>query len=127
MVRISPDTFITGLQGKSIFEKLQFNTNHFDTKIKFQIFFNDRFWWILAFGLLLTFCGTTIQKMWKNWDKNPVSIEISNRVIPISAIPFPTVTVCTKTKTSKEKLDIHAIYEGIEAAQLNMDNLTSLE
>lgn len=76
---------------------------------------------------MLTFCGGEIQKMWIKWDKNPVSIEISNHFVPISSIPFPTVTICPKTKTSKYKLDLHSIYQDIETSRFNMDNLTDLE
>lgn len=116
-----------------VFKKSRFNI--IDSLIDFNIknsisnifFQNVRLWWIIAFGLLLTACGTQIHKLWKKWGKNPVTMELSNRMAPISTLPFPTVTICTKTKTSKDKLDLHFIYQNIETSQLNMDNLTKLE
>lgn len=96
--------------------------------VQFRFLFqNVRLWWIIAFALLLTACGTQIHKLWKKWGKNPVTMELSNRMAPISTLPFPTVTICTKTKTSKDKLDLHFIYQNIETSQLKMDNLTKLE
>lgn len=76
---------------------------------------------------MLFFCGGEIQKMWKKWNKNPVTIELSNRFVPISSIPFPTVTICAKTKATKDKLDLHSIYRDIEKLQHMDNNLTNLE
>lgn len=112
----------TGQQGLVPFDYKKRKLNDW-----FGLIVCNRFWWIIAFGVLLTFCGAQIEKMWIKWHRNPISIELSNRIFPISSVSFPTVTICPKTKTSKAKLDIRSIYQDIELSQLNMDNLTDLE
>lgn len=66
---------------------------------------SHRIWWLIAFGLSLWLCSSSIRTIWVHWMENPITITFTDREIPISAIPFPTVTVCPQVKVSKENLD----------------------
>lgn len=81
-----------------------------------------RSWWIIGFTLSFWLCGSSIQNIREKWQSNPVTMSISEIDASVSAIPFPTVTICPETKTIIEKLDL---------ASLNMlatlDNLTEIE
>lgn len=66
----------------------------------------ERCWWIIAIGASMWFCGFSIQNVWKKWGENPVSMSVFERQIPISRIPFPTVTICPEIKTKRMKFDL---------------------
>lgn len=68
----------------------------------------ERCWWIVAFALSLWFCGSSIQNIWLNWRDNPVTISLTEKDRPVSAIPFPTVTICPETKTYTRQLNVTA-------------------
>lgn len=70
----------------------------------------ERCWWIVAICLSIWFCGSSIQNIWTKWNENPVTISFTEKEFPISAIPFPTVTICPDIKTVKEKLDIQEAF-----------------
>lgn len=70
----------------------------------------EKCWWIIAIGLSVWFCGTLIRNVWIKWRDNPVTMTMNEKQIPISTIPFPTVTICPEIKTYKVKLDISRVY-----------------
>lgn len=68
---------------------------------------------MIAFGLSLLMCTSSIQDMWVKWRASPVTMSFNENTIPISAIPFPTVTICPETKTYKVKTDLNRIYDTL--------------
>lgn len=68
---------------------------------------------MIAFGLSLLMCTSSIQDMWVKWRASPVTMSFNENTIPISAIPFPTVTICPETKTYKVKTDLNRIYNTL--------------
>lgn len=64
-----------------------------------------RLWWIIAVGLALWWCGLMIQEVVVEWNDHPTKYEFTEK-IHVSAIPFPTVTICSFNKNIKQKLDI---------------------
>lgn len=77
----------------------------------------ERCWWIIAIGVSMYFCTFSIQKVWIKWRDNPVIMSVYESQIPISKIPFPTVTICPEIKTTHTKLDLTPF--GIPNYQLN--------
>lgn len=59
-----------------------------------RLFFIIRVWWILAVLLSIYFCGSSIRDILIDWQENPVKMGFTDRPELISAIPFPTVTIC---------------------------------
>lgn len=67
-------------------------------------------WWIVALILSLWLCGSSILGLWIKWHKNLVTLKmIENNAIDLATIPFPTVTICPETKTTKDKFDLSSI------------------
>lgn len=62
--------------------------------------------------------------IWMKWHDNPVTIKITEKEVPISAIPFPTVIICPVTKNYKQKLNITSVYYALKD---NLRNLTDIE
>lgn len=79
-----------------------------------------RFWWIVAFILSVCLCGTSINNIWMKWHDSPVAMTFSDHEIPISVIPFPTVTICPETKASKNQLDLIYAYYALKTSQPNL-------
>lgn len=94
-------------------------------QIRFN-FYVTRCWWVIGFGLSLICCGLSVQKIWITWHERPVVIGLVDKAVPISAIPFPTITICPETKTSKDNLDLVSIYHALETQQ-ELSNFTNIE
>lgn len=71
----------------------------------------ERCWWIIAICFSIWFCGSSILSAWIKWHDNPILMAMNEKQIPISTIPFPTVTICPETKTHRAKLDLEYLYE----------------
>lgn len=50
-------------------------------------------------------CGSSIATIWMEWRAHPVALNF-NEKFPISAIPFPTVTICPETKAYASKFKL---------------------
>lgn len=61
---------------------------------------------MIGVGISLWLCGSMIQNIWQQWQKNPVTMIFTENTLPISSIPFPTVTICPTTKVVKEKINV---------------------
>lgn len=70
---------------------------------------SERFWWAIAIGLAIWFCGISVENVWAKWRDMP--IKMTENTVPISTIPFPTITICPETKTYKRKLNLADLNE----------------
>lgn len=75
----------------------------------------ERCWWAIAIGLSVWFCGSSIQDIWIKRRDYPVTMTLSEDILPIPTIPFPTITVCPEIKTHKNMID----FDGIIARNLS--------
>lgn len=66
----------------------------------------ERCWWMIAIALSIWFCGSLIRNIWVKWRDTPVTMSMTEKLVPISTIPFPTITICPEIKTYKEMLDL---------------------
>lgn len=82
-----------------------------------------RFWWIVAFSVSVWLCGVSIHNIWLKWHKNPVSMSFTENEMPISTIPFPTVTVCPETKTYASKLNLTLAYHELLQGSGNLSDI----
>ncbi|XP_031632054.1 pickpocket protein 28-like [Contarinia nasturtii] len=84
---------------------------------------SERLWWICAFILSLLLCGASIRNIWMKWRYHPVTVSFIENELPISAIPFPQITVCQQTKFYKEKLDLTSAYSMYVSAPENLSHI----
>lgn len=68
------------------------------------IFF--RVFWICWCIFGISSAGYMMSKIWQRWQTNPVLTSIATTNLPVSAINFPAVTICTVNKAVSEKLII---------------------
>lgn len=79
----------------------------------------------MVFGGLICFTCISIDCIWIKWETHPILMELRRSSIEISTVPFPTVTICPKTKTSKDKLDLVSIYRQFETSKQE-NNLSAI-
>lgn len=53
-----------------------------------------RFWWMIAVSASVYFCVTYIHQAWFKFHISPVIVSFAEEPIPVSSVPFPTITVC---------------------------------
>lgn len=87
--------------------------NYFDYVKLFIVIY--RVWWIIAFIFSFLLYGFLIHNAWVKWDENPIIVTIVGKAIPVSAIPFPTVTICPETKTNVRLLNFTKIYDMLKS------------
>lgn len=77
----------------------------------------NRVYWIISFLLVVCLCGVLIQKYWIDWNERPVVLAFAEQLTPISAIPFPAITMCLEIKSSKHNLDYSGIFNTVHEAR----------
>lgn len=72
---------------------------------------------MIAFGLSVLLCGSSIQNIWMKWRTYPVIMTLTERDSSIASIPFPMVTICPQTKTYQSKLDVTSAYRTLKESK----------
>lgn len=54
--------------------------------------------WLCIFTISIYYCSQTIAQIYQKWDDTPVIVSFSERSTPISAIPFPAITICPEAR-----------------------------
>lgn len=86
--------------------------------------FATRLWWLMAFGVSVWLCAASIHNIWMKWQHNPTTITLTDKqFVPISTIPFPTVTICPESKAHAQKLNITAAFHALS----EFGNLSDIE
>lgn len=62
-----------------------------------------RVFWVAFVILSIYFCSLSIQDVLMEWNENPVTLSLTEKPSPVSAIPFPAVTICASNKLHKSK------------------------
>lgn len=109
---------VIGVKGK----KLLFSSSSIKFLVDFLFFssYKIRFFWIIAFALSVWLCGASIQTVWIKWQTNPVTMSLTEKEMPVSAIPFPTVTICPETKTYAKKINVTDAYHSLLEESRNL-------
>lgn len=68
-------------------------------------------------------CITFIHNTWDQWNDNPVTMSFTEKERPISAVPFPTVTICPETKVSKLKFDVSEQLDDMLESKSNLSQV----
>lgn len=55
-------------------------------------------------------CGLLLHDAWIKWNEDPLIMNLAEKSIPVSTIPFPAITICPETKAYKEKFNFTAMY-----------------
>ncbi|GBP43266.1 Pickpocket protein 28 [Eumeta japonica] len=58
-----------------------------------------RVFWLITFLLSLGLCCSLIYNVWIKWQESPVIVSFSEKMIPVWQVPFPSFTICPRTKT----------------------------
>lgn len=81
----------------------------------------NRFWWIVAFGLSVWMCSSSIGIIWSKWNDCPVTLSFTEKDKTISSISFPTVTICPETKANTNQMNLISIFKDFTSTtKLNL-------
>lgn len=62
--------------------------------------------------LSITLIGNALQKL----DENAIIVSFDERQTPISAVPFPAITICPEIKAERDKLNYTSAYNLVQEA-----------
>lgn len=68
----------------------------------------DRLFWITALFISIFACFFMIHKIYFKWQISPDIINSADKIVPVSIIPFPSVTICPEVKARKSHIDFAA-------------------
>uniref|UniRef100_A0A2A4IYE2 Uncharacterized protein n=1 Tax=Heliothis virescens TaxID=7102 RepID=A0A2A4IYE2_HELVI len=58
----------------------------------------EKVFWFITFVVSIGLCLFLISKVWFKWQTSPVIVSFSEQMVPVSMVPFPSVTICPQSK-----------------------------
>lgn len=75
-----------------------------------------RFYWIVLMLISFYFAVSLMWDTYLKWLDSPVILGFDETLVPVSKIPFPTITICPEIKMNRdEEFDFTKVAEKIEA------------
>ncbi|XP_047022448.1 pickpocket protein 28-like [Helicoverpa zea] len=78
----------------------------------------EKVFWFITFIASIALCMYLISKVWFKWQTSPVIVTFSEQMVPVSMVPFPSVTLCPQSKVkvsaynfTDEKIKLDAFLE----------------
>lgn len=71
-------------------------------KLNLSIDWLGRFFWIFAILISLFGCLTLIHETYSKWTLSPVVVTFNGKSTPVEEIPFPSITICPRSKTNRD-------------------------
>ncbi|CAD0197339.1 unnamed protein product [Chrysodeixis includens] len=85
----------------------------------------EKVFWVLTFIASMSICLYQISKVWDKWQTSPVIVTVSEHLVPVGKVPFPSVTICPQSKCMPRKYNYTAKTQRINALLRN-ENITSI-
>lgn len=83
---------------------------------------DERVFWVVVFGASLYFCAISTRSLFLPWRESPLVMQLMDTKTPISAIPFPTVTICLDAKANLTMLDVTKMKEILTDSPKNLSD-----
>ncbi|KAF5291401.1 hypothetical protein FQR65_LT01711 [Abscondita terminalis] len=87
----------------------------------------EKLCWMIVIFASLYICIYMIIKTYEKWQMSPVIVSFARSPTPVWEIPFPSVTVCSETKTRQSVFNFTDIYQKSLANNATQDELSMLE
>ncbi|KOB76548.1 Gonad-specific amiloride-sensitive sodium channel 1 [Operophtera brumata] len=58
----------------------------------------EKLFWISTFVISVIFCSFLIKNVYVKWKTSPVIVTVSERLVSVGEVPFPSVTICPQIK-----------------------------
>ncbi|XP_037296673.1 pickpocket protein 28 [Manduca sexta] len=84
----------------------------------------EKIFWLILFLLSVSICSYQIRNVWIKWGNTPVIVSINERLVPVSEVPFPSVTICPQSKISKFDYDYSKEKEKISIVHKDISNMS---
>lgn len=63
----------------------------------------EKLFWIITFVVSACFCSYLIFNVYHKWKTSPVIVTVSERLVSVGEVPFPSVTICPQIKCRASK------------------------
>ncbi|XP_075972067.1 pickpocket protein 28-like [Anticarsia gemmatalis] len=58
----------------------------------------EKIFWLITFVASVCICCYQIHKVFIKWKSSPVIVTVSEQLVPVGKVPFPSVTICPQSK-----------------------------
>ncbi|KOB71904.1 Uncharacterized protein OBRU01_07917 [Operophtera brumata] len=59
----------------------------------------EKLFWMSTFFMSVALCGYLIGNVYHKWTNSPVIVSVSEKLVSVGSVPFPSVTICPQIKT----------------------------
>lgn len=80
----------------------------------------EKLFWVFTFVVSIILCSFLIKNVYMKWKESPVIVTVSERLVSVGEIPFPSVTICPQIKSKASVYNISKEVNYFNKAQYNM-------
>ncbi|KAJ8727775.1 hypothetical protein PYW07_001894 [Mythimna separata] len=63
----------------------------------------EKIFWFVTFVASVSMCLFLISKVWYKWKTSPVIVTVSEQLVSVNEMPFPSITICPQSKCKQSK------------------------
>lgn len=63
----------------------------------------EKLFWLVTFLVSVGLCGYLIKNVYSKWTNSPVIVTVSEKLVSVDTVPFPSVTICPQIKSRAGK------------------------
>ncbi|XP_063377653.1 pickpocket protein 28-like [Cydia fagiglandana] len=63
--------------------------------------FVEKIFWVATFLVSISLCLILIKNVWIKWQTSPVIVALSEQLVSVGEVPFPSVTICPQIKAKR--------------------------
>ncbi|CAB3239600.1 unnamed protein product [Arctia plantaginis] len=91
----------------------------------------EKIFWLITFLASICLCTYLINNVWIKWKTSPVIVTVSEKLVPVRTVPFPSVLICPQSKTKATVYNFTAeklrLYNFLMQPRTDSGNTTSTE
>ncbi|XP_073943321.1 pickpocket protein 28-like isoform X1 [Choristoneura fumiferana] len=76
-----------------------------------RLSFTEKLFWIVAFVISLSMCVLLIWNVWVKWRTSPVIVTLSEQLVSVGEVPFPSITICPQLKLKRSAYSDNIFFE----------------
>lgn len=73
----------------------------------------EKIFWLVTFVASLSMCSYHISNVYVKWQTSPVIVTVSEKLVPVSEVPFPSVTICPQIKSKATVFNYHKHFSAM--------------
>ncbi|XP_021208965.2 pickpocket protein 28 [Bombyx mori] len=87
----------------------------------------EKIFWIITFTASVLMCAYAINNVWIKWQTSPVIVTLSERLVSVDEVPFPSITICPQKKNVPSIYNYYEVQTKVSREEVTPDDQIELE